>query len=65
LGTGIVEKLTTKNGYATNLKVFADGKTAVFFKWHSNWRSIPVKSDLYFLDLESHKLTPFKVIGLN
>jgi Tol biopolymer transport system component len=65
IGTGAVERLTNGNGYATDLRVFADGKTAVFLKWRLDWRKTPVGSDLYLLDLQSRKLTPFKVNGLN
>lgn len=36
--TGNLERLTNGNGIASDLKVFADGKTAVFLKWHKNWR---------------------------
>jgi Tol biopolymer transport system component len=64
IGTGAVERLTTGNGYASDLKVSADGRTAVFLKWHSNWRGTPNKNELYLLDLETHKLKPFKVNGL-
>jgi len=63
--TGTLERLTTGNGYATDLRVSADAKTAVFLKWRSDWHATPVQSQLYLLDLESHKLTPLKVSGLN
>jgi Tol biopolymer transport system component len=63
--TGLVERLTKGNGYATDLKVSADGKTAVFLKWRSDWHSTPVKSEIYLLDVETHKLTPFKITGLD
>jgi hypothetical protein len=63
--TGFVERLTMGNGYATSLKVSADGKTAVFLKWRSDWRGTPNKSELYLLDMQSHKPTPFRVSGLN
>ena len=65
LGTGSLERLTNGNGYATDLKVSADGNTAVFLKWHSDWRSTPDKSELYLLDVQTRKLTPLKVTGLN
>jgi Tol biopolymer transport system component len=65
IGTGAVEQLTKGNGYATDLKVSADGKTAVFLKWSSDWQGTPVKSELYLLDVQSRKLTPIKVTGLN
>jgi Tol biopolymer transport system component len=65
LETGATERLTNGNGYATDLRAFADGKTAVFLKWQSDWHRTPVSSELYLLDLQTHKLTPFKVSGLN
>jgi Tol biopolymer transport system component len=63
--TGAVERLTEGNGFATDLKVSADGATAVFLKWRSDWRGTPVKNELYLLDLQTHKLTLFRVKGLN
>jgi len=45
-----VEKLTTANGYATDLAVSADGKTAAFLKWTSRWGSLANLSKLYILD---------------
>jgi len=65
LEAGMLQRLTDGNGYATDLKVTADGKTAVFLKWRSDWHSTPVKSELYLLNIESHKLTPIKVSGLD
>ena len=64
VGSGALERLTNGNGYATDLRVSADGKTAVFLKWCSDWRRTPVKSELFLLDVQSHKLTPVKVNGL-
>jgi Tol biopolymer transport system component len=63
--TGAIEKLTTRNGYATELKVSADGKTAAFLKWRKNWMLEVTDPEPYLLDLESHKLTPLKISGLN
>jgi len=65
IGTGALEKLTNGNGYATDLRIFADGRTEVFLKWRSDWHATPVKSELNLLDLQTHKVTPFKVTGLN
>jgi len=65
LQTGGVERLTKRNGYATDLRVFADGKTAVFLKWRSDRHATPVESELYLLDLQSHNVSPMKVNGLN
>ena len=65
LGTGALERLTNGNGYATDLKVSADGNTAVFLKWHSDWHGTPDKSELYLLDVQTHKLTPLRITGLD
>jgi Tol biopolymer transport system component len=65
IASGTVERLTQGNGYASDLKVSADGKTAVFLKWHSDWHGTPNKSELYLLDLQTRKLTPFKINGLD
>jgi dipeptidyl aminopeptidase/acylaminoacyl peptidase len=65
LGTGVLESLTKGNGYATDLKVSADGTTAAFLKWRKNWIGEVTDAELYLLGLESHKLTPLKVSGLN
>ncbi len=65
IGTGSVERLTKGNGYATDLKVSADGKIAALLKWRSDWHGTPNKSELYLLDLQTRKLTPFKVTGLD
>jgi Tol biopolymer transport system component len=63
--TGTVERLTEGNGYASDLKVSADGKTAAFLKWRSDWRRTPVRSEIYLLDVQSHKLSPLKITGLD
>ena len=63
--TGAMERLTKGNGFATDLKVSADGKTAVFLKWRSDWRGTPVKNEIFLLDVQIHRLTPLKLIGLN
>jgi Tol biopolymer transport system component len=65
LETGAVERLTKKNGYATDLRVFAGGKTSAFLKWRSDRHATPVESELYLLDIQSHNVTPVKVSGLN
>lgn len=65
IGIDAVEQLTKGNGYASDLKVSADGKTAVFLKWQSDWHGTPVRSALYLLDVQSRKLTALKVTGLN
>jgi Tol biopolymer transport system component len=65
LQTGAIERLTKRNGYATGLRVFADGKTAAFLKWRSDRHATPVESELYLLDIQSHNVSPMKVNGLN
>ncbi len=62
--TSAIEKLTNHNGYATELKVSADGETAAFLKWRKNWKLEVTDPEPYLLDLESHKLTPLKISGL-
>ena len=65
IGGDTVEQFTKGNGYATGLKVSADGKTAVFLKWRSDWHGRPVKSEVYLLDVQSRKLTALKLTGLD
>jgi Tol biopolymer transport system component len=63
--SGATEKLTDRNGYATDLKVSADGNTAVFLKWRKNWLGDLIGNQVYLLNLQSRKLTPVKINGLN
>jgi dipeptidyl aminopeptidase/acylaminoacyl peptidase len=65
LETGAVDRLTKKNGYATDLRVFTNGKTAAFLKWRSDRHATPVESFLYLLDLQSRNVAPIKVNGLD
>ena len=65
LGTGLVERLTEGNGYAGGLKLLPDGKTAAFLKWREDRHGAIIGTDVYLLDLQTHKRTPFKVNGLN
>jgi Tol biopolymer transport system component len=65
LETGTVERLTQGNGYAGALTLLPDGKTAVFLKWREDRHGTIVGTDVYLLDLQTHKLAPFKVSGLN
>jgi len=65
LQTETIERLTRGNRYATDLKVFADGKTAAFLKWRLDRHATPVQSELYLLDLQTHKVTAVKVSGIN
>jgi Tol biopolymer transport system component len=64
LDTNSLERLTNGNGYATNLRVSTDGKTAVFLKWRSDRHATPVASEIYVLDIETRKLVPLSVTGL-
>jgi Tol biopolymer transport system component len=61
IASGSVEKLTQGNGFATDLKVSADGKTAAFLKWRLNWQSTPVQSTPYLLNVQTHELTPLRI----
>ena len=65
LGTSSVERLTNGNGYATDLRVSANGKTAVFLKWRKNWLGELTTNEIQLLDLQSRTLTPLKVTGLD
>lgn len=62
--TGAIEKLTDGNGYSTELKVSADGKTAAFLKWHRTWNNV-TDPEPYLLDLRTRNLTPLQTSGLN
>ena len=64
LETKSLERLTNGNGYATNLRLSMDGKTAVFLKWRSDQHATPVESEIYVLDIETRKLVPLSVVGL-
>jgi Tol biopolymer transport system component len=61
LKTGTMEKLTTRNGYSTGLRVSPDGKSAIFVKWSKNWHGTPVRSELYILSLESRELRKLNI----
>jgi Tol biopolymer transport system component len=63
--TGSLERLTLGNGYATDLKVSADGRTAVFLKYRKNWLGDITTNEVYLLDLQSLKATPVKLSGLD
>jgi Tol biopolymer transport system component len=65
LQTKSLGRLTNGNGYATNLRVSMDGKTAVFLKWRSDRHATPVESEIYVLDIETGKLVPLRIIGLS
>jgi len=61
LKTEALDRLTTKNGYSTELKVSPDGTFAVLEKWSKNWRSQPVRPALYILNLETRELRKLKI----
>jgi Tol biopolymer transport system component len=63
LANNAAERLTTANGYATDLCVSSDGKTAVFLRWTARWGSIPNLARLYVLDLSTKRITETKVTG--
>jgi len=61
LDTGALDKLTTRNGYVTDLRVSPDGRSAVFQKWSKNWRSNPVDPSLYILSLDTKELRKLNI----
>lgn len=65
LGNNLVERLTQGNGYAGALKLFPDGKTAVFLKWREDRHGAIIGTDILLLDLQTRKLTPFNASGLD
>jgi Tol biopolymer transport system component len=65
LKTGSIDRLTRGNGYATGLRVSANGKTAVFLKWRVNWSGTPTNPQLCLLDVASHRITRLTITGLN
>ena len=58
------EKLTTGNGYASDLEVSPDGRTAVFVKWKLGWNRSPESGDVTLLDLTHNTTRPLKIEGL-
>jgi Tol biopolymer transport system component len=64
LETKSLERLTNGNGYATNLRVSMDGKTAVFLKWRSDRHATPVESEIFLLDIKTRKLVPLSFTGV-
>lgn len=65
IGTGTVDRLTKGNGFASDLRISANGQTAVFLKWRSDWHGTPVKSEVYLLDVQTRELKALKITGLN
>ena len=62
--TGAIEKLTSGNGYATELKVSADGNISVFLKWRKNWMGELAGCEVSILDLNSRTVRPLQISGL-
>jgi len=65
LKTEVIERLTEGNGYAGGLTLLPDGRTAAFLKWREDKHRTIVGTDVYLLDLQSRRLTPFRVTGLD
>ena len=63
LNSKSVEKLTAANGYATDLCLSNDARTAAFLRWTSRWGSLPNLSRLYTLDLVTRRVTASDVTG--
>jgi Tol biopolymer transport system component len=61
LKTETLEKLTTRNGYSTGLRVSPDGKSAMFVKWSKNWHGKPIRPALYILNLETRELRKLNI----
>jgi Tol biopolymer transport system component len=61
---GTLERLTNGNGYATDLRVSTDGRTAAFLKWRKNWIGDLVSNQVYLLDLQSRVTKPLNISGL-
>jgi Tol biopolymer transport system component len=62
--SGSLETLTNGNGYATDLKVSADGRTAAFLKWRKNRLGDLIGNQVYLLDLQSRRLRALETTGL-
>ena len=61
LKTGVLEQLTTRNGYSTGLRVSPDGDLAVFLKWSKNSQSTPIRPRLYVLGLKTKELRELNI----
>ena len=64
LKTGTLERLTQGNGYATGLRVSADGRTAAFLKWRKNWIGELVSNQLYLLNVQTRETESLNISGL-
>lgn len=63
LATNVLSKLTTDNGYATNLAISPDGNWAVLLRWTARWGSLPNLSKMYLLNLNTRAVTPLPITG--
>jgi Tol biopolymer transport system component len=63
LANNSIEKLTNSNGYATDLCVSSDDRSAVYLRWTSRWGSLPNISKMYLLNLNTKSLAPLNVTG--
>jgi Tol biopolymer transport system component len=63
LGSNAVEKLTTANGYASDLRVSDDGKYAVLLRWTARWGSTPNITKMYLLELATKRVTALNITG--
>ena len=58
------ERLTTGNGYSTDLQVSPDGRSAIFVKWKLSWNRRPIAGDVQLLDLTTGTMHTLVVQGL-
>ncbi len=63
LATNVLSKLTTDNGYATDLAISPDGNWVVFLRWTARWGSLPNLSRMYLLNLNTRAITPLPITG--
>ncbi len=63
LATNVLSKLTTNNGYATDLAISPDGNWAVFLRWTARWGSLPNLSKMYLLNLNTSAVKPLSITG--
>jgi Tol biopolymer transport system component len=64
LATQSVEQITQGTGSTTSLTVSGDGKTAAMLRWQVNSRAIPTTSEVWLLDLTTHKMRQLTITGL-
>lgn len=61
--SGATSRVQSVNGYATDLRVLPDEKTAVSLKWRSDRRGFSITNELHLLDLQGRNVTPLRVNG--